>query len=204
MSKKLSVLLLIIIGLFLFYWFQLKPTPNSSSTSQPTNLTKQKTEEIDYLQTYIPKDSKSGSCWTISNASANDKAWRCIAGNSIHDPCFEIDTNRLVCDIDPEVAGSGFVLNLTEKLPTSEHSSTSRELYWIIKLANGTKCWVNTGTADMVNGEFYYYSCDKDNAVIIGELDKNTNLWIANVAYLNEKWEEAQKREKIEILKVWK
>src|SRR3989344_6034753 len=180
MSKKLSVLLLIIIGLFLFYWFQLKPTPNSSSTSQPTNLTKQKTEEIDYLQTYIPKDSKSGSCWTISNASANDKAWRCIAGNSIHDPCFEIDTNRLACDVDPEVAESGFVLNLTEALPSRGIKTNQERFYWKIKLANDNKCWVTPGTASMINGELYFYACDKDNAVIVGELDKSASLWYAD------------------------
>lgn len=177
---------------------------NTQSTNQFTTPTELKTEEIDYLQTYIPKDNKSGSCWTTSIASANDKAWRCNVGNFIHDPCFEIDTNRLVCNVDPEITENGFVLNLTEALPPRENLSISDRLYWIVKLANGTKCWLITGTAGMVNGEFYYYACDKDNAVIVGKLDKNTNPWYANVAYLKENREEALRTEKTEILKVWK
>src|SRR3989344_3403401 len=146
MKNKYTVIILVLTilaaGILYFYNKQqpaqniITKTDNARATSQRTNPTKQKTEEIDYLQTYIPKDSKSGSCWTISNASANDKAWRCIAGNSIHDPCFEIDTNRLVCDIDPEVAGSGFVLNLTEALPSRGIQTNRERFYWRVKLAN--------------------------------------------------------------------
>lgn len=203
-DKKLLILLFIIIGSFLFYWSKFKPVSNPPLTNKPTNLVRQKTVEIDYIQTYIPKDSESGNCWATSIASANDKAWRCAEGNSIHDPCFEIDKNKLVCDVDPEVAESGFILNLTEQLPTRENFSSSDRLYWIIKLINGTKCWVITGTAGMINGELYFYGCDKDNAVIVGELDKSTNPWYANVVYLDEDSEKALKTEKTEILKVWK
>ncbi len=177
-----------------------KPLPSSDSS----NSIKQKTEEVDYIQTYIPKDSKSGSCWTTSIASANGKAWRCTVDNSIYDPCFEIDKNKLVCGIDPETTQGGFVLNLTKALPPREDLSTSDRFYWIVKLANGTKCWLITGTAGMVNGKLYYYTCDKDNAVIVGKLDKSTNPWSADVAYLKKNSEEALRTERTEILKVWK
>ena len=48
-----------------------------------------------------------GHCWTGSLASPRRDAWRCLSGNFIYDPCFQLDSGagyRAVSVVGPMVA----------------------------------------------------------------------------------------------------
>jgi len=84
----------------------------------------------------------SGYCWVTSIASQRRDAFRCMAGNAIHDPCFERSAREVAC---PEGASgrSGILLSLTKPLPPS--GSGTRNV-WKMQLASGATCNVGTGT----------------------------------------------------------
>jgi hypothetical protein len=69
----------------------------------------------------------SGSCMAQSAASpSRPDAWRCSAGNAIHDPCFDNVTgsspNALACAAQPW-GGEIFLMNLDKPLPASPQVS---------------------------------------------------------------------------------
>lgn len=170
-----------------------------------------KTVEIEYQQTYVPKESMTGDCWTSSIAAqTNRKAWRCSTiSNFIYDPCFEAVTGEVVCGVDPEKADSGFTLNLTKELPEWKNFQGEYKQPWWVKLADGSICLPMTGTAGSINGEFYYYSCDMSGTVLVGSLDnggpfdRSKSLWKVRVAnQLDQLGEQSAIREVI-INTVW-
>lgn len=191
--KKIVVGFVITLIVLIFFWIEFDKSNKNTGT-----------EVIVYKQTYIPKISKEGSCWTVSTAAfANGQAYRCTVGSYIYDPCFKAETNQLVCDIDPDILTSGFELKLTEKLPdVSMYDISGKERIWRAKLENGLICEIISGTAGRLkNGEWYFYSCN-NNAVLIGSLsevfNKRDNFWKVQVADQNENVTE------INVLKVWK
>jgi hypothetical protein len=105
-------------------------------------------------------DVREGTCWTESIAVTRPGAWRCMVGNAISDPCFTVAANheRLVCDADPALKRTGFVLKLTKPLPMSS-SRQHRAEPWIFRLADNSICEAMTGTLSIVNGEPARWSC---------------------------------------------
>lgn len=176
--------------------------------NQPKNETTQEsTTVIDYKQEIIPESKKQGSCWTTSIAAqSNNKAWRCSVENNVYDPCFEADNKKVICDVNPEDPTRGFELILTEELPLELIHNTNDSI-WIAQLENGLRCFLNSGTAGMLNGQYYYYACD-NNGVLLGNFgktfDKSNNLWRVQVAYLDENFEQMGEIETINVLKAWK
>jgi hypothetical protein len=106
----------------------------------------------------------SGSCWTTSIAIERPDAFRCMAGNSIHDPCFVTSKTIAMCPTDL-LHDRGTRLNLTEALPPA--SSTRSGAAWAFELASGVMCEVGTGT--VTPGYPYYCStppvCSSPKAV---------------------------------------
>ncbi|HLX26847.1 MAG TPA: hypothetical protein VKR05_07615 [Candidatus Cybelea sp.] len=103
----------------------------------------------------------SGSCWTSSIASPRADAYRCMAGNEIHDPCFEIDSKSVACPVDV-FANTGIVMKLTKPLPPA--ASPSPPQAWAMLLQGGAKC--NRGTGTIV-ADFPYY-CSGESSVCQG------------------------------------
>lgn len=84
---------------------------------------------------------QSGHCWTASIASQRSDAYRCMAGNAIHDPCFTISPHEVACPTD--VADNrGIALELTRPLPPP----TSTRNVWQMLLSSGARCNIGTGT----------------------------------------------------------
>jgi hypothetical protein len=111
----------------------------------------------------IPRgDVREGSCWTESIAVTRPGAWRCMVGNAISDPCFtvtsKVNRDQLVCDADPALKRTGFVLKLTKPLPKSSNRHRRAEP-WIFRLADNSICEAMTGTLSLVNGEPARWSC---------------------------------------------
>jgi hypothetical protein len=105
--------------------------------------------------------SRSGHCWTDSIAVARGGAYRCMIGNEIYDPCF---TNfnlsgAVICGANPASGDKGFILKLTKRLPKTPGHEPSHPRPWLVKLADGTVCEIQTGTTAFVAGVVVPYGC---------------------------------------------
>jgi hypothetical protein len=85
----------------------------------------------------------TGYCWTGSIASLRSDAYRCMVGNSIHDPCFSVNAKSVACPTNP-VANTGIRIALNKPLPRANPNAAPNA--WMITLAGGTKCDMGTGT----------------------------------------------------------
>jgi hypothetical protein len=122
----------------------------------------QKTEVSVYQPAAVPQGpTQSGNCWTDSIAVARSGVWRCMVDNGIHDPCFSSRglTDAVICDADPARNQAGFVLKLTKPLPKPSTDEPPDPRPWLVKLADGTICEIETGTTSMVNGTVIPYDC---------------------------------------------
>jgi hypothetical protein len=115
-----------------------------------------------------------GSCWIGSLASTRPDAWRCMAGNFIHDPCFSNPTKiQVACPPDP-FAKAVLLIDLNKGLPS--HGSSSGLSPWAMRLANGAKCIFVTGATGVVAGMRLNYECDPKGWVL-GDLDRSSQPW---------------------------
>lgn len=97
--------------------------------------------------------SLSGYCWTGSIASNRADAYRCMVGNSIHDPCFTLDTKSVVCPIDA-AQNTGISIVVTKPLPQANAGGTRN--VWMMELAGSVQC--NAGTGTVMPGYPFYCS----------------------------------------------
>ena len=106
---------------------------------------------------------QEGSCWTRSIAANRPGAWRCMIGNGIHDPCFQVAPleNEVNCDATPVLDKSGFVMKLTTPLPLVTAPPSAAPSPWILKLEDGSVCEPFTGTRPAVNHQLALWSCIK-------------------------------------------
>lgn len=180
-------------------WFM-----SSNRTKTSINNNTLKTNFIKYQQTYIPKESMQGSCWTDSiAASSNEKAWRCMVDNSIFDPCFETENHRVVCQVNPEEPESGVELKLTKPLP--KRLFTDAKGYSRIKLENGMICHRMTGTVFSIPQGFFEYECQHDKTYFaLDEVDKSKPFWKAKLIHPSFTDTGVEiKSEMVNILTVW-
>jgi hypothetical protein len=117
----------------------------------------------------------SGSCWTASLASGAADAWRCAAGNAIHDPCFAASPHAktVVCFLDPWHPVT--ILALTKPLP--RHGPTlAQTLPWAIETTDGRRCTYLTGATAPMGAERINYGCT-DHSYLIGSPNRSKPLW---------------------------
>jgi hypothetical protein len=114
------------------------------ATTAPANASTTKIVPYAAASMTVTQRAK-GSCWTTSIASTRSDAFRCMAGNSIHDPCFVRSSSAVVC---PEnlVKNSGLSLTLTAALPAPASPQGAQP--WAMVLAGGKACNRATGTVD--------------------------------------------------------
>lgn len=212
------VLICFIIGtLFWLVDFKKEKIPQSSKTEEVNKVPNTKTEIVEYKQTDIPKNSKKGSCWTVSIASSGSRAWRCSTDHTIYDPCFETDSGQVVCGVDSENEKDAFELKLTEPLPKQRNANTRESSYWKIELENGLNCYIFTGTAGNLNNEYVYHYCPPYGYLLsgmkIGEnnseditLNKNGEYWkVRMVSDPDDKgYSQVLPVEEVNVIRVWK
>ena len=140
---------------------------------------------ITYVPEIVPDVTETGSCFSNAIGLGRTDAWRCTTDdNVIHDPCFEVDdAPTIVCGADPVTGEIGFVLELTEPLPTPDPGNVSNP--WIVQLANGTICGLSTGTIPGVGDETAPYACaDTEHSYLMEEFIIYDIYWYAqNVAF---------------------
>lgn len=137
------------------------------------------TEVITFTPTVVPTASQAGSCFANAIGLGRADAWRCMTGNQIHDPCFQIDeAPTLICGAHPISGEEGFVLELTEPLPEVHVGDVA--LPWLIELGDGTICGLMTGTVPGANGQTAPYGCaDEAGSFLMAEFDTELPVWFA-------------------------
>lgn len=85
----------------------------------------------------------TGYCWTASIASGRTDAYRCMTGNTIHDPCFTLDSKSVACPVNLS-SNTGIRVALTKPLPQAGAQNTPNA--WMMQLAGGMTCSIGTGT----------------------------------------------------------
>jgi hypothetical protein len=132
--------------------------------------------------------AEQGSCWTGSIAAPfRTDAWRCMVGNEIADPCFQIGTTGKLLCAPTGNDDDDFVLTLTKPLPTPVPTTTPAPTNWAWKflLSNGTVCTPFTGTGTLTaDGQDGYYGCS-DGSTILGHLNNSTPVWTVTDATLS-------------------
>lgn len=102
---------------------------------------------------------RSGSCFTASITVAARTAYRCLAGNTLLDPCFVVPSSkRRAVDCYASPWSSATRVRLTKKLP--RHTAPARIADpWALRLADGSRCVVTTGTSQLLRGVAMRYQC---------------------------------------------
>ena len=179
--------------------------------------TVQKTE-VSVFQPPVPTGpSRSGECWTDSIAVARTGVWRCMLDNEIHDPCFSSPglKDAVICDADPSRKNPGFVVKLTKPLPKPSSDEPPNPRPWLVKLADGTSCEIETGTISMVDGIALPYDCSDSHECNdsgcpymtgLAEHFQAGKVWTATkVAFSsNDKGTRLISRKRVPVAAVWK
>jgi hypothetical protein len=168
-------------------------TPNPSSES---------TQVIVFQPEGVPAQERTGSCWSASDVLNRVDAWRCMADNSIYDPCFSIPGNSqgVICDTSPLSDRPGFKLNLTESLPARGTISPVK-FAWAFELADGTNCIFVGGATATFEGKRINYSCS-DGWSILGELQEG-QVWTARKVRLSSDLSSIEESVQVFIKIVW-
>ncbi|HHW09866.1 MAG TPA: hypothetical protein GXX29_07825 [Firmicutes bacterium] len=92
-----------------------------------------------------------GRCWTGSLAAPRQGAFRCMSGNAIYDPCFDMGTDQVACPGGNPALNQGVLINLEEPLPGPPDAwenppDLDDPVPWYVALAGGGECTVLTGT----------------------------------------------------------
>lgn len=104
-------------------------------------------------------DVEQGSCWTTSIAAPVAHAYRCLAGNSILDPCFAPASGtvtQVACVAAPWAQAE--MLQLTGRLPSGPPAGNP-DRPWAFQLSSGVRCVASTGTVPLVSGVDLGYHC---------------------------------------------
>jgi hypothetical protein len=119
----------------------------------------------------------SGSCWENSLSSNRPDAWRCMAGNMIHDPCFSGSPRAdTVACIDGPFSHSVVLMTLAKALGTSSGTPGFTGKPWALKLSNGSKCSFASGATGVIAGMRLNYYCD-NKSWVLGEPDRSSPVW---------------------------
>ena len=177
------------------------PLPAERISSTATS-----TEIVTYVPPDVPRNERTGSCWTNSIAAQRNGAWRCMAGNEIFDPCFVLGP-AVVCGVNPATNKQGFRLVLDKPLPsTRPAASEEADTGWLIQLADRTICNRATGARGVVDGQMTTYYCTSkshaDSAAVLGEL-KTGRVWTADVAVIDRTTGKIRERKFLPVVRVW-
>jgi hypothetical protein len=102
----------------------------------------------------------TGQCWTSSIAIPIAGVFRCLADNTIYDPCFapSVDTSPLTVTCYNDPWSGGTTMTLTKALPT-ENLILKNGDPWALELDNASRCVVQTGALPELSGNTLDYRC---------------------------------------------
>ena len=176
-----------------------RPTVTPAFTPNPTS---ESTQVIVFHPEGVPAQEGTGSCSSASDVLNRRDAWRCIADNSIYDPCFSIPGNNqaVICDTSPLSDSTGLKLNLTGSLPARGTVSPVKSA-WAFVLADGTNCIFVGGATASFEGQRISYSCS-DGWSILGNL-REGQVWTARKVRLSSDLSSIEESVRVFIKIVW-
>jgi len=124
----------------------------------------------------------SGQCLSHSvSSTTRPDAWRCSAGNSIMDPCYQRimgDEKQLACPVDGPWSGKVVLLTISQPLAQDTRKEASRDasLPWALELAGGQHCSLFTGATAPVAGMRINYGCP-GGFIALGDIDRSQPVW---------------------------
>ncbi len=135
------------------------------------------------------KPVKEGHCWTESLAIPGKRAWRCMVGNVIYDPCFTTASAQIViCNVNPAENKTGFALKLIKPLPEPTLSKTTGNQFFQMRLVDGSICAPFTGTRPSLGKEMVIYGCTGQRCptlescqIGVLSVDRRKSQWVAKV-----------------------
>lgn len=126
-------------------------------------------------------ETVTGNCFaeSVADSSRND-AWRCTAGNAIHDPCFGNimgDNKSLACARSPW-DNKVTVMNGTNPPSSGKRKEMPRSqaMPWALELANGDHCALFTGATAPIAGMRINYGCP-GGGLVVGDIDRSQSIW---------------------------
>lgn len=103
----------------------------------------------------------SGYCFTSSEVTRRDDAFRCLVGNFLYDPCLSAPHGRpiVVCPIPWSEGGTE--IHLTRPLPAAgSHAAPSLALEpWALETTSGARCLLAGGASNVIHGTRLNYFC---------------------------------------------
>lgn len=152
-------------------------TPQASSHGAPhetTTVVSAGGNDVTQMRTFTPfrpdgapasgvAAHRSGSCFTSSITVATHDAYRCLAGNTLLDPCFARShtARNLFCYTAPWSEATR--LHLTKPLPRPT-KPLRLTFPWAIQLAGNIRCIASGGTTDVKRGIPLSYQCPSGEA----------------------------------------
>jgi len=124
-----------------------------------------------------PASTVRGYCWVSSLGSIRSDAFRCVTGNEIFDPCFASPyaTGQVACGYPSQTSVT--IIQLTKALPQAGTAPSGKQPNpWLIVLANGQQCWVNTSAGIEVDGMTQTFGC-RDGASLFGSPQRDESIW---------------------------
>jgi hypothetical protein len=118
-----------------------------------------------------------GDCWTGSFVV--HRAYRCISGNQIRDPCFSdaastSDDPTVLCVYSP-FERIAVRLHVTGSMSRA-HSAKPGGLPWALRLYSGRRCVFIQGATTVVRGGRANYFCG-GNVILFGSPNRSRRLW---------------------------
>jgi hypothetical protein len=117
-----------------------------------------------------------GSCFTTS--SFQPRAWRCIANNFIHDPCWRKRGQVLAVVCVGRPWERHVVRIRVHHLPSTD---SGKARYWGLRLRAGPRCVGSSGAHDVFHGRAVNYFC-RGGWVLLGRPDRSEPLWTIHTA----------------------
>jgi hypothetical protein len=106
-------------------------------------------------------------------------AFKCTFENGgVGDPCFVIKDNTLICGPNPVHASYQAVVTATEPLPEVRRARGEPFAFYLDLGANKPPCERRAETFT-VDGHTVTHTCQAPGAWIVGELDTDQPMWVA-------------------------
>jgi hypothetical protein len=161
-----------------------QPTVSTfAASSQAAAAAGIKTELIQYVPT-LPDEVRTGTCSGNSELLALPGAWHCTVEGDAVDPCLVGDDGEtLVCAPSPMEKYPGFRLLLEKPLPEANVTAQPPSELWQVRTDDDILCSVSR-MGDMLIEEKRLTHVCQDGTALLGEIDRNGDLWIVEKATL--------------------
>jgi len=118
----------------------------------------------------------TGKCWSSAAISGRQDVLRCMVGNGIYDPCFQLNNKQAFCLSEPWVRDGVLVQLQSVKQKAIQHAAPQKAIPWAVKLKSGARCVMLTGATFGIQNKRANYACD-DGSYLIGQFNRSSTLW---------------------------